>query len=101
MLVGVVTYFFQCEAVSLVCRPQPACCLALSYQPSTSNAATAADSPVQLHVEMQSADTEMDVDEPKGPFWVHPGTFTQELLGNAAAEMWIIFMRANLKLLYQ
>jgi hypothetical protein len=36
-------------------------------QPSTSNVATAADSMMELHVEMRSADIDMDVNEPMGP----------------------------------
>jgi hypothetical protein len=38
-----------------------------AYQPSTSNATAAADSLMELHVAIRSADTDTDVDEPIGP----------------------------------
>jgi hypothetical protein len=49
-------------------------------QHNTSNDATAADSLMELHVEMRSADTDTDVDEPTG--WV--GGATQDTRG----ELW-------------
>jgi hypothetical protein len=39
-------------------------------QPSTSNGAAAADSLMELHTEMRSADTDMNVDEATGAVWV-------------------------------
>jgi hypothetical protein len=42
-------------------------------QLSTSNATTATDSPMQLHIKMQSANTDMEAEEPMGSVGVQLG----------------------------
>jgi hypothetical protein len=56
-----------------------------AYQPSTSNATTAADSLMELHVTMRSTGTDTDVDAPMGPVGVQLRVFE---LQSTTCELW-------------